>query len=85
MKKDDVLLKKIEEILRPSFRDDTVDVSLSHFHDNIHVVVVSRKFDNMTEQQKQEHLWGLIDASSLTERQKRRISLILPTSPAELK
>jgi len=78
-------MKKIEQILRPHFRLDTVDVSSSGIRDNIHVVVVSRKFDNMTEKQKQEHLWGLIDNSNLTEEQKNHISLIVPSTPAELK
>jgi len=85
MKTSEDLLEKIEAILRPHFPNDTVDVSLSGIGDNIHVVVVSRKFDNMTERQKQEYIWSLIDASALTKKQKLRISLMLPTSPAELK
>ena len=56
---DRLLMKKIERNLRPHFPHDTVDVSSGH-HDNIHVVVVSRKFDNMSEKRKQEYLWELI-------------------------
>ncbi len=81
----DPLVERIRQILRATFPDDTVDVSLSGVRDNIHVVVVSRAFDQMRESQKQEHLWGLIDQSSLTPEEKARISLILAYSPDDLK
>jgi hypothetical protein len=85
MQSDKALLEKIETILRAHFPKDTVDVSLSGIRDNIHVMVVSRAFDPLTERQKQEYLWDLIDKSDLTKKQKLRISLILPVSTAELK
>jgi len=85
MPADPALMERIERILRPHFPKDTVDVSASGIRDNIHVVVVSRAFDDMTERQKIEHLWGLIDDSDLTEEEKHRSSMILPSSPAELK
>ena len=36
----DSVLDQIERILRRQFPHDTVDVSLSGVHDNIHVIVV---------------------------------------------
>lgn len=81
---DQKLKEKITRILRPKFPEDTVDVS-DGYQENVHVIVVSRKFQNMHEQEKQDLLWALIDKSDLTEEDKSKISLILPYSPAELK
>jgi acid stress-induced BolA-like protein IbaG/YrbA len=81
----DPLVERIRQILKATFRDDTVDVSLSGIRDNIHVIVVSRAFDQMQENAKQEHLWSLIDQSNLTAEEKARISLILAYSPDDLK
>lgn len=81
----DPLLVRIREILKPDFPHDTIDVSLSGVRDNVHVIVVSRVFDNLGERQKQEHLWGLLDKSNLSDDEKERISLILAYSPDDLK
>ncbi len=81
----DPLLDRIRGILRPHFPHDTIDVSLSGVRDNVHVVVVSRVFDDMGERQKQEYLWDLLDGSDLSDEEKNRISLILAYSPDELK
>jgi acid stress-induced BolA-like protein IbaG/YrbA len=78
------LKKKIQDILSAEFPGETVDVSDGHA-DNIHVVVVSRKFDGMREKQKQDLLWSAIDKSSLSDFEKTRISMILPYSPSDLK
>lgn len=80
----DTLFERIEHILREEFPTDTVDISPG-YHDNIHVVVVSRRFDNMGEKEKQDYLWTIIDRSNLKKSEKKRISLILPYSPVELK
>ena len=81
-----VLKTKIERILRAQFpqQGETVDVS-DGSGDNIHVIVVSRTFDNMREKSKQELLWGAIDKSNLTDAEKVKISMILPYSPDDLK
>ena len=70
--------------LRGEFAHDTVDVS-DGYQNNIHVIVVSRRFDALTEQQKQEWLWQLIDDAGLEEAEKQLISLALPASPDVLK
>lgn len=84
MPADPQLKKKIETIISAEFPGETVDVSDGHA-DNIHVIVVSRKFDGMREKEKQELLWGAIDKSNLSEEEKVKISLILPYSPSDLK
>ncbi|MDD4889608.1 MAG: hypothetical protein PHU85_06725 [Phycisphaerae bacterium] len=78
------LKKKIEDTLRPEFPGETVDVS-DGVADNIHVVVVSRKFRGLREKEKQDLLWKVIDQGDLTDAEKIKISLILPYSPDDLK
>lgn len=80
------LKTKIEKILREQFPNtgETVDVS-DGSGDNIHVIVVSRQFDNMREKAKQDLLWGPIDRSDLNDADKVKISMILPYSPDDLK
>lgn len=84
MAADPELKKRIEEILRKEFPGDTVDVS-DGYTDNIHVIVVSRKFDGKGEKEKQDLLWGAIERSSLSDSEKVKISLILPYDPRDLK
>jgi acid stress-induced BolA-like protein IbaG/YrbA len=84
MSADPELKKKIDTIISAAFPGETVDVSDGH-GDNIHVIVVSRKFDGMREKEKQELLWGAIDKSNLSEPEKVKISLILPYGPSDLK
>lgn len=80
--------ESVKEILRKAFRrkfpNDTVDVS-DGYQDNIHVLVVSREFDSMTEKQKQQVLWRVVDSAGLTDAEKSLISLVYPLSVAELK
>jgi len=78
------LKKKIETLLNAAFPGETVDVSDGH-GDNIHVIVVSRKFDGMREKEKQDLLWDAIDKSDLSDAEKVLVSLILPYSPSDLK
>lgn len=81
---DAVVKKRILQVLKAEFRDDTVDVS-DGYMDNIHLVVVSRKFDGMRDKARQEYVWSIIDKSSLTMAEKGKVSLILAYSPADLK
>ncbi len=82
------LMRKIKDILREDFPLDTVDVSPGYYRDDIHVVVMSRKFDGMKEKKKQNFLWSLIDKGNpkghLTEGEKSKIRLIMPLSPEEV-
>ncbi len=84
MAADASLKQKIEELLKAEFPGETVDVS-DGYKDNIHIVVVSRKFNDMREKEKLDVVWQIIDGSDLTDAQKTLISLIVPYSPRELK
>ena len=81
---DDELIGRITAALRTEFPHDTVDVSHG-YGNNLHVVVVSRRFDDMSETEKQELLWSVIDRSDLIDVEKSRISLMLAYSPGSLK
>jgi len=74
----------LEKAFRKEFPRDTVDLS-DGYQNNIHVLVVSRRFDDMSEEAKQDVLWGVIDATDLTDAEKVLISLVYPVSPAEVK
>jgi len=76
--------RTIAQAFRAEFPTDTVDVS-DGYQDNLHVVVVSRRFDGLSESDKQDLVWQLIDESDLTEDGKSLISLVMPLSPSELK
>ena len=80
--------EEVKKILADAFRrrfpNDTVDIS-DGYQDNIHVLVVSRSFDSLTEKQKQDVLWKVIDSTNLTPAEKELISLVYPVSVAELK
>ena len=74
----------LEQAFRAEFPNDTVDIS-DGYQNNIHVLVVSRRFDGMSEKDKQDALWQIIDGTDLTDAEKALISLIMPVSPAEVK
>ena len=74
----------IEAALRLAFPTDTVDVS-DGYENNIHVLVVSRRFDSMANQEQLDLLWGLIDGAGLNAEETALISLVLPASPGQLK
>ena len=79
---------QVKQLLREAFRrrfpNDTVDIS-DGYKENIHVMVVSREFDEMPDRHKQELMWEIIDGTELEENEKTLISLVYPVSPAEIK
>lgn len=81
---DNDLIHRIEAALRAQFPQDTVDVTAG-YGTNLHVLVVSRRFDDLSEKAKQDLLWSAIDHAQLTDAEKTRISLMLAYSPASLK
>lgn len=84
MRDRDEIKNLLEQAFRKEFPHDTVDVT-DGYRENIHIVVVSRRFDPMSEPQKQEWMWRVVDDTDLTEEEKRLISLLYPLSPAEIK
>jgi hypothetical protein len=80
--------KQVKDLLMHAFRarfpHDTVDVS-DGYKDNIHLTVVSRTFDDMSEKQKQALMWEIVDAAGLRPEEKLLVSLIYPVSLAEIR
>jgi hypothetical protein len=74
----------LEEAFRREFPNDTVDVS-DGYRDNIHVVVVSRRFDKMTERKRGALMWGILDSAPLTKNEKLMVSLLYDVSPEQIK
>jgi stress-induced morphogen len=63
--------------------DDLVDVS-DGFDDNIHVVVVSRKFNGRRMKEKNDLIWSVL-VKSLAPEEWGKVSLSVGTSPEEIK
>lgn len=74
----------LDERFRREFPTDTVDVS-NGYQGNIHILVVSRRFDQMSEREKPGYMWKIIDETELSDDEKGLVSMVLPLSPAELK
>ena len=77
------LKRAIAEAFRADFPTDTVDVS-DGYQDLIHVLVVSRRFDEMSDREKQA-LMERILKRALRNDEVGRVSLMLPLSPADIK
>lgn len=73
----------LEQAFRKEFPRDTIDIS-DGYADNIHVMVVSRRFDELNERQKQDMMWNIIDQTDLSNKEKQLISLLYPVSPAAI-
>ena len=73
----------IKRALRARFPQDTVDVS-DGYEGNIRVVVVSRIFDKMDLDARQEFLWAIIDRIGLSDDERALISFVFPVSVALL-
>lgn len=76
--------KALELAFRQEFPTDTVDIS-DGYASNIHVLVVSRRFDDMPEAIQRDMMWYLISKAGLDESERALITLALPISPAEIK
>jgi hypothetical protein len=84
MRDRDEIKRTLQGAFRKEFPHDTVDIS-DGYMDNIHVLIVSRKFDTMSEPQKQDMMLTIIGRTDLTGDEKRLVSLLYPLSPAEIK
>jgi stress-induced morphogen len=83
---DDRLKGKIRDVLKHGyFRDDSdlVDVS-DGYDDNIHVVVVSRKFAGKRLKEKQDLIWSEL-VKNLSQEEWGRVTLSVGVSPEEIK
>lgn len=83
---EDALKRKVRDVLkRGYFRDegDLVDVSDGH-DDNLHVVVVSRKFQGKRLKEKEDLIWSEL-VQGLTKEEWGRVTLSVGVSPGEIK
>ncbi len=80
----DAVKQSLEQTFRQEFPTDTVDIS-DGYQENIHVLVVSRRFDDMEETAKNDMLWNLIDESGLNDKEIALISLIQPICISDIK
>ena len=75
----------IRQAIRKEFPTDTIDVT-DGYKENVHVMVVSRRFDDMPERAKHDLLWEIIDkGTDLSDEEKGLISLLYPISPSEIR
>jgi len=79
---DETFKKKVTDIFRAAFPQGYVDVS-EGYHGRLHVLVVSRDFDGLTEREKQDCLWDVARRELAEETPE--ISLMIGYSPEELK
>lgn len=83
---DNQLKEKIHDVLKNSyFKDanDLVDVSDGP-DDDIHIVIVSRKFDGRRMKEKNDLIWSIL-TQNLQAEEWGKISLSIGTSPEEIK
>jgi acid stress-induced BolA-like protein IbaG/YrbA len=83
---DEQLKRKIHDVLKRGFfrdADDLVDVSDGD-EDNIHVVIVSRKFDRRRTKEKEDVIWSEL-TNSLAPEEWGKVSLSVGASPEEIK
>lgn len=83
---DKKLKRKIHDVLRKSYfkdADDLVDVS-DGADGNIHLVVVSRKFDGQRLKEKNDLIWSVLVKNLLPE-EWGKVSLSVGASPEEIK
>jgi len=79
---DQAFKDKVKQTFEKAIPRAFVDIS-DGYRDNVHVVIVSRPFDGMTEREKDDYLWSIARPALLTEAE--RISLLLGYSPDQLK
>ena len=78
--------QRVAEALKAAFfkdQSDLVDVSDGH-DDNIHVVVVSRKFDGQRLREKNDLIWSIL-TQELTPEEWGQVTLSIGVSPEQIK
>ena len=78
--------QRVAEVLKTAYfkdQSDLVDVS-DGLDDNIHVVVVSRKFDGQRLREKNDLIWSIL-TKELTPEEWGHVTLSVGVSPEEIK
>lgn len=87
---DAALKQKIRDALKSGYfsdENDLVDVSDGSdgaAGENVHVVVVSRKFDDQRSAEKEDRIWSIL-TQKLQPEEWQKITLSIGVSPEELK
>ncbi len=74
----DKLESQVKEVLRETFPEDTIEISKG-YKGRVHVLVVSPKFNDMTDQQKQNFIWEILKAELEDEVQAVSLALVYGT------
>jgi stress-induced morphogen len=78
----DQLAPKVEQALREEFPKDTIEINKG-YKGRVHVLIVSPRFNDMTERQKQDYIWDILKAE--LEEDVQAVSLALVYGTDELK
>ncbi len=70
----------LQMAFRKKFPNDTVDIS-DGYDGNIHIIVVSRAFDRMSERARQATLWRIVENAYLSQEEKDLVTLLFGISP----
>lgn len=87
---DAILKQKIRDALKCGYfsdENDLVDVSDGSdgaAGENVHVVVVSRKFDDQQSEEKEDRIWSIL-MQNLKPEEWQKVTLSIGISPEELK
>jgi acid stress-induced BolA-like protein IbaG/YrbA len=74
----DKLELQVKEVLRETFPEDTIEISKG-YKGRVHVLVVSSKFNDMTDRQKQDFIWEILKAELEDEVQAVSLALVYGT------
>jgi stress-induced morphogen len=83
---DEKTKEKIANVLKNTYftgANDLVDVS-DGLADNVHIVIVSRKFDGKRVREKHDLIWSLL-TQNLTPEEWGKVTLSIGVSPEEIK
>ena len=78
----DEFAPKVEQALRDEFPKDTIEITQG-YKGRVHLLIVSPKFNDMTERQKQDFIWEILKAE--LEDEVQAVSLALVYGTDELK
>ncbi len=77
----EALAPRVEKVLRVEFPNDTIDIAEGHMG-RPHVKIVSKRFNNLSEREKQQIVWDLLREGLGPEAQD--VAWVLPFGTDEL-
>ena len=70
--------KRVVEALRREFPQDTIDTS-EGYNGRVHLKIVSRRFNGMSEKEKQNYIWDLMNSELGPDAQSVSLALVYGT------